>query len=410
MKKILYIICSFLILIILIFSVYLINTQNPKIKNFRKEIRSVVKKGNLIKHLVNDYNEVFLPKTQFIDLKFKKISLDFINLSGCYIRTCYSFFLEQHKENLIIVDRTGLIKTTTFSNLDKKSLEFKTINSNLDYDNILDIYVNDDELYIVGKKKEGDDVNLKIAKGKFNLDEIEFQNLISLNNKNCIRKSPQIAGKMQLLKNDNKKILLSINQAGWADNPSYNNLKSNSICGKILMIDPNTKNYEIFSSGHRNIAGLYADDKVIIATEHGPNGGDEINNIKQGESYGWPAVSYGEKYSRSKSDKKQNYKKNHEKNNFKEPIFSFVPSIGISEIIKFSNNFSNLWEDNFLIGSMNKKYLYRVKFNSDFNKIIYFEPIFIGDRIRDLIYNNKSKKIILALELEGSLGILSVVK
>jgi len=211
-----------------------------------------------------------------------------------------------------------------------------------------------------------------------------------------------------LINNNPKKILLSINQAGWADNPSDDNLNSNSICGKILLIDPNTKDYEVFSSGHRNIAGLYADDTVIIATEHGPNGGDEINNIKQGENYGWPVVSYGEKYSRNRSDKEPNYKKNHLKNNYNEPIFSFVPSIGISEIIKLSNNFSNLWEDNFLIGSMNKKYLYRVKFNEDYNKIIYYEPIYIGDRIRDLIYNSRNKKIILALEFEGALGILSL--
>lgn len=92
MKKILYIILSTFILIILTFSIYLINTEKPKIKNFRKEIKTVVKKGNLVSHLVNDYNEVFLPKTQFIDLKFKKINLDFINIGGCYIRTCYPFF------------------------------------------------------------------------------------------------------------------------------------------------------------------------------------------------------------------------------------------------------------------------------------------------------------------------------
>ena len=408
MKKILYITFSIFILIILTFSIYLINTEKPKIKNFRKEIKTVVKKGNLVSHLVNDYNEVFLPKTQFIDLKFKKINLDFINIGGCYIRTCYPFFLEQHKNNLIIVDRTGLIKTINFSDLDKKNLKFKKIKNNLNYDNILDTYIDDNEIYIVGKKKEGDHVNFKIAKGIFDKDQIVFQDLIELNNKNCIRKSPQVAGKMQLINNNPKKILLSINQAGWADNPSDDNLNSNSICGKILLIDPNTKDYEVFSSGHRNIAGLYADDTVIIATEHGPNGGDEINNIKQGENYGWPAVSYGEKYSRNRSDKEPNYKKNHLKNNYNEPIFSFVPSIGISEIIKLSNNFSNLWEDNFLIGSMNKKYLYRVKFNEDYNKIIYYEPIYIGDRIRDLIYNSRNKKIILALEFEGALGILSL--
>ena len=71
------------------------------------------------------------------------------------------------------------------------------------------------------------------------------------------------------------------------------------------------------------------------------------------------------------------------------------------------NNFSKLWQDNFLLASLNKKYLYRIKFNDDYNKIIYKEPIYIGDRIRDLIYNKDLQKIFLALELEGNLGIIT---
>ena len=172
-------------------------------------------------------------------------------------------------------------------------------------------------------------------------------------------------------------------------------------------VDTKNKSYEIYSSGHRNIIGLYADENVIIATEHGPNGGDELNKIKKDKKYGWPIVSYGEKYSRDKNEKKPNYKKNHKENGFEEPIFSFVPAIGISEIIKLPNNFSKLWQDNFLLASLNGKYLYRVRFDDDYNKIIYYEPIYIGDRIRDLIYNKASKKIFLALELEGNLGIIT---
>ena len=66
-----------------------------------------------------------------------------------------------------------------------------------------------------------------------------------------------------------------------------------------------------------------------------------------------------------------------------------------------------MWQDNFLIGSLNGKYLYRVKFDENFNKILYYEKIFIGDRIRDIIYENESKDIYLSLELTGSIGILS---
>ena len=40
-------------------------------------------------------------------------------------------------------------------------------------------------------------------------------------------------------------------------------------------------NYEIFSSGHRNIIGLYADGNLVLSTEHGPFAGDEINKIEK---------------------------------------------------------------------------------------------------------------------------------
>ena len=51
----------------------------------------------------------------------------------------------------------------------------------------------------------------------------------------------------------------------------------NSIIGKILFIDFKTKNYKIFSKGHRNPQGLTIEKNFILSAEHGPTGGDEIN-------------------------------------------------------------------------------------------------------------------------------------
>ena len=49
--------------------------------------------------------------------------------------------------------------------------------------------------------------------------------------------------------------------------------------GKILKINKNNGEYSIVSKGHRNIQGMYFDDKnkIILSTEHGPKGGDEVN-------------------------------------------------------------------------------------------------------------------------------------
>ena len=70
------------------------------------------------------------------------------------------------------------------------------------------------------------------------------------------------------------------------------------------------------------------------------------------------------------------------------------------------NNFDVNWQDNYLVGSLFGNHIYRVRFNKSFNKIDYFEKIFIGERIRDLKYIPNHSVIIMALESTGSIGIL----
>ena len=53
-----------------------------------------------------------------------------------------------------------------------------------------------------------------------------------------------------------------------------------SILGKILLIDTkDPKIYQLVSMGHRNVPRTYFDknNKILISTEHGPMGGDEVN-------------------------------------------------------------------------------------------------------------------------------------
>ena len=53
----------------------------------------------------------------------------------------------------------------------------------------------------------------------------------------------------------------------------------------------------ICSYGHRNIqaAALDAEGRLWV-TEHGPQGGDELNLVEPGANYGWPVISYGQNY------------------------------------------------------------------------------------------------------------------
>ena len=61
--------------------------------------------------------------------------------------------------------------------------------------------------------------------------------------------------------------------------------------------------------GHRVIQGLSVNDGIIISTEHGPRGGDEINKILSNKNYGWPIVSLGERYDFKYKNNNLTYKK-----------------------------------------------------------------------------------------------------
>ena len=50
--------------------------------------------------------------------------------------------------------------------------------------------------------------------------------------------------------------------------------------------------------------------------------------------------------------------------------------------------------------------MYRVKFDKNYERLIYKEEIFIGQRIRDIKYDKKNKIILLALESKSELGII----
>jgi len=51
----------------------------------------------------------------------------------------------------------------------------------------------------------------------------------------------------------------------------------------------------IWAYGVRNPQGLAIDPVTgeLWETEHGPRGGDELNRIRKGRNYGWPAITYG---------------------------------------------------------------------------------------------------------------------
>jgi len=119
-------------------------------------------------------------------------------------------------------------------------------------------------------------------------------------------KSTSSGGKM--IQFSNNEILLGIGDfAQWeyaAD--TYPNIDLDF--GKMLVINIDSKKTKQYSKGHRNPQGLVKVENYILETEHGPDGGDEINLIDSNEDYGWPFVSYGAEYEELNPDAKINNK------------------------------------------------------------------------------------------------------
>ena len=57
--------------------------------------------------------------------------------------------------------------------------------------------------------------------------------------------------------------------------------------GKLVSINLDTNEKKIISMGHRNPQGLYYHSNLnyLFSTEHGPNGGDEINLLNLNKKY-----------------------------------------------------------------------------------------------------------------------------
>ena len=152
--------------------------------------------------------------------------------------------------------------------------------------------------------------------------------------------------------------------------------------GKAIEIDLDTRAVSIFATGLRNPQGLLiSSDGVIWETEHGPHGGDELNVLQPGLNYGWPEVSYGVNYGFPRRPWPANpVQGSHD--GFTKPMFAFMPSIGISNLVEANGSEFPLWKGDLLVTSLKDSAIQRLRREAD--RIVYSERIPLGERLRDI--------------------------
>ena len=139
---------------------------------------------------------------------------------------------------------------------------------------------------------------------------------------------------------------------------------------------------EIWSYGHRNPQGLviHPDTNDVWITEHGPQGGDELNRIEPGLNYGWPVIGYGVNYRTGLAIHEGTMREDME-----HPDHFWVPSIAASGLMIYRGDRFPQWQGNMFAGGLAGQQLARLTLSEDAQRIEEEETLLQGiGRIRDV--------------------------
>ena len=144
---------------------------------------------------------------------------------------------------------------------------------------------------------------------------------------------------------------------------------------------PNTRP-EIWSWGHRNVQGaaIHPATGDLWATEHGPQGGDELNLVQPGRNFGWPVITHGRNYGIG-----TRIGDGTERADVVAPLAHWVPtSIAPSGMAFLTSDRYPGWKGNLFIGALRGQALVRITL--DGNKVASQERLLQSqnERIRDV--------------------------
>ena len=182
------------------------------------------------------------------------------------------------------------------------------------------------------------------------------------------------AGRMELI--DAKSAYLTIGDLGY---PEIGDKTKRGTLGTVMKIS--AKKVTQISSGHRNAQGILLIGKDLYTSEHGPRGGDELNLIQQGIDYGWPTVTYGERYSPGDYVSPTNPESH---NGFRKPLTYWVPSVAPTELIQLpAASAWGQWSSSIVMGTLREESLIFIQMNNK-RVVGQMQTVNVNERIRDL--------------------------
>jgi aldose sugar dehydrogenase len=161
----------------------------------------------------------------------------------------------------------------------------------------------------------------------------------------------------------------------------------------------------VFTFGHRDPLGLTVHPNgTVLAVEHGPNGGDELNVVQAGKNYGWPKVTFGRDYNGSVLTESPVAP------DVTPPLVMWSPSIGPSGLLVYTGDRFPAWKNNVFVGSVRRGEipgtggLERVVFNDKMQEIRRETLLTdLHHRIRDVRQGRDGLLYVLTDEDDGAL-------
>ena len=140
---------------------------------------------------------------------------------------------------------------------------------------------------------------------------------------------------------------------------------------------------EIWSYGHRSPQGLAIHPITgdLWESEHGPQGGDEINLIEPGNNYGWPVVGRGVNYGAFGRPIHVGISEE----GMTSPTNFWVPSIATSGLMIYSGDKFPMWVGDIFSGGLIGEQLARVHLDDEYRNVVMEETLaYDMGRIRDV--------------------------
>lgn len=157
---------------------------------------------------------------------------------------------------------------------------------------------------------------------------------------------------------------------------------------------------EIWSLGHRNLQGAaIGPDGRLWTSEHGPQGGDEINRPEAGRNYGWPVITYGENYGGGAIGEGITTRAGLE-----QPLHHWTPSIAPAGMAFVSTDrYGPGFKGSLLVASLKFRYLARLQL--DGTRVVKEDKLLtdIGQRLRDVAEAPDGTLWLLTDERDGQL-------